>query len=414
MKSKLLVFVCLLIVIVPSVVFGADPVIIANTPAPFIPLVGIPGIPNPSTLQFGDYINSLYRLAISIAALLAVFKIVIAGAKYMLDDVVTHKQEAKDEIRGALVGLLIILGAVLILNTVNTDITKNMIAIDTLDTNSSSTIAALLAEAQKAAQDAKNLCTLAGPNCVTVTCDVMGATDIDTCNSICNTLHGIFDPNTFFSNSIGSGLNGDIIDNAWDAAWKAAECTYDKTKAATCDADSNQACCQNVHSGTWYLGNNMCSSPERPLEMKVCTGSITDLLIDGIGYSMTYNQGQDCSVQIAECKEESGVDGVVGVHIYNPKTDTPDIWSTVLCKEPVDLTLVKNNCPNEGKIWDPTTNTCVLPAANQKIFPPNTTYPSTPTQIDLDNTCVEAYGTGWISVYIGSTHDASSHVCQKD
>jgi hypothetical protein len=95
-------------------------------------LVGIPGIPDIEIpdLEFGDYINALYKLAISIAALFAVFKIVIAGVKYMLDDIVTHKQEAKADIRGALVGLLVILAAYIILNTINTDITKNQIAVN--------------------------------------------------------------------------------------------------------------------------------------------------------------------------------------------------------------------------------------------------------------------------------------------
>lgn len=73
--------------------------------------------------NFDEYINLLYKMSISIAALLAVVKIIIAGAKYMLSDIVTTKGEAKKDIRGALLGLLLIIGAVIILNTINPALT---------------------------------------------------------------------------------------------------------------------------------------------------------------------------------------------------------------------------------------------------------------------------------------------------
>lgn len=126
MKSNILAFAFLLVSIAPSIASAAV--------TDFIPLVGIPGIADSdlATTGFGDYINALYRLSISIAALLAVIKIVAAGAKYMLSDIVTHKEDAKKDIQGALLGLLVIIGAVIILTTINTDITKNTIAIDRL------------------------------------------------------------------------------------------------------------------------------------------------------------------------------------------------------------------------------------------------------------------------------------------
>lgn len=69
--------------------------------------------------NFGDFLNTLYAIAIAIAALLAVIKIAIGGVKYMLSEVVTSKADAKADIRGAILGLLIILGAFLILGTIN-------------------------------------------------------------------------------------------------------------------------------------------------------------------------------------------------------------------------------------------------------------------------------------------------------
>jgi hypothetical protein len=93
--------------------------------AQFTPLVGIPGVTDTSgPLNFSDYINTLYALSISIAGLLAVIKIIIAGVKYMLSDVVTSKQSAIGDIKGALLGLLIVMSAFLILYVINPELTK--------------------------------------------------------------------------------------------------------------------------------------------------------------------------------------------------------------------------------------------------------------------------------------------------
>ncbi len=91
--------------------------------AQFQPLVGIPGLSDPTT-DINSYINILYALSISIAALLAVIKIIVAGVKYMLSDVVTSKSEAKSDIQGALIGLLVVISAVLILNVINPQLTQ--------------------------------------------------------------------------------------------------------------------------------------------------------------------------------------------------------------------------------------------------------------------------------------------------
>jgi len=95
----------------------------------FIPLVGIPFIDTATNPSLPGYVNALYKAAISIAAFMAVVKIIFAGVKYMLSDVVTSKEDAKKDIRGALIGLLIVIGAVLILNTINPQL-KGLKALD--------------------------------------------------------------------------------------------------------------------------------------------------------------------------------------------------------------------------------------------------------------------------------------------
>lgn len=82
------------------------------------PLVNIPGYSGSSS-SFSDFVNLIYGVSISVAALLAVVKIVIAGLKWMLSDIVTDKTEAKKDIQSALFGLIIIISAVLIITTIN-------------------------------------------------------------------------------------------------------------------------------------------------------------------------------------------------------------------------------------------------------------------------------------------------------
>ncbi len=89
-------------------------------------LVGIPGLTG--ALNFNNYINALYALAISVAAIFAVIKMIIAGMKYMLSDVVTSKQDAISDIKGSLFGLAIVLFAYVILFFINPNLVD--IAVD--------------------------------------------------------------------------------------------------------------------------------------------------------------------------------------------------------------------------------------------------------------------------------------------
>lgn len=75
-------------------------------------------------LSIESYVNALYMLSIAIASILVVLKLMGAGVKYMLTEIVTTKQQAKKDIQNALLGLAIILGAITILNTINPNLTK--------------------------------------------------------------------------------------------------------------------------------------------------------------------------------------------------------------------------------------------------------------------------------------------------
>lgn len=113
--KHLTITLCLTLLLLPVISLAKE----------YSPLVGLPGV-DPNAPSFDEYINSLYALSISIAALLAVIKIIIAGVKWMLTDIVPSKSEAKKDIQGALIGLLVILGAVLVLTVIN----PNLVEVD--------------------------------------------------------------------------------------------------------------------------------------------------------------------------------------------------------------------------------------------------------------------------------------------
>lgn len=109
---KKITLIALIIALIPASIVSAQA---------YEPLVGIPGI-DPNT-DFNSFISTLYALSISIAGLLAVIKIIIAGVKYMTTDLVPSKGNAKKDIEGALIGLLVVLSAVLILTVINPQLT---------------------------------------------------------------------------------------------------------------------------------------------------------------------------------------------------------------------------------------------------------------------------------------------------
>ncbi len=71
------------------------------------------------SVGIGCYLNMLLLFAIGLCGALAVIMIVIRGVQYMGDESVFGKTEAKHHIMGAIMGLLLALGAYALLNTIN-------------------------------------------------------------------------------------------------------------------------------------------------------------------------------------------------------------------------------------------------------------------------------------------------------
>lgn len=96
----------------------------------FQPLAGIPGLPMEGGADLGVLINAAYKLAIALGALVAVFQITLAGFKYLASPGgnFTSTEEAKEDIKNSLMGLLILLSTVLILETIFGEVNLNPIA----------------------------------------------------------------------------------------------------------------------------------------------------------------------------------------------------------------------------------------------------------------------------------------------
>jgi len=106
-----------------SLILALLPYLARAQASDFVPLIGIPGLSG-SDYNFNTYVNILYVLTISVAAFLVVVRLILAGFQYMFTDIVPQKEQAKKAIRNAFLGLGVILGAVLILNTINPELTK--------------------------------------------------------------------------------------------------------------------------------------------------------------------------------------------------------------------------------------------------------------------------------------------------
>ncbi len=73
---------------------------------------------------FGDYLAGAIPFILRLAAVLAVVKIVIGGFEYAVSEAITSKQEAREDITQAVLGLLLALLSYLVLNTINPDLVQ--------------------------------------------------------------------------------------------------------------------------------------------------------------------------------------------------------------------------------------------------------------------------------------------------
>lgn len=75
-----------------------------------------------TTLDIGDYIAKVYNYGVTIAGILAGVMFVVGGFQYLTAGNSGRVAKAKERIKDAIIGLLLVLGAYVILNTINPDV----------------------------------------------------------------------------------------------------------------------------------------------------------------------------------------------------------------------------------------------------------------------------------------------------
>lgn len=127
----------------------------------------------------------------------------------MFSDIVTTKADAKKDIQGALLGLLLIISAVLVLSTINSDLTNFDIMISPLDLNQ-----LVVEESEGEMTDLDQWCSEGG-GCEIETCEGLGISAFGaiSAGAIAGTLLPIPGVNWVVGSVVGFGayLNQDII-----------------------------------------------------------------------------------------------------------------------------------------------------------------------------------------------------------
>ena len=89
-----------------------------NLPA-YVPLEPIPGIDQSGQAQFGKLISQIFKILIIAGQIITVAAFVYYGIMYMFSATSGKLADAKNHLWGAVVGLLLLIGSWLILNTIN-------------------------------------------------------------------------------------------------------------------------------------------------------------------------------------------------------------------------------------------------------------------------------------------------------
>jgi hypothetical protein len=126
-KKIFMLFVITMILLPTMLVLAEDYTLLA-------PLPGLETVPENNAL--GVYIPFVFKLLIGLSAAAAVLMIVYGGIQYMTTDAIMKKEEGKKQIQNAVFGLVLVISAWLILNTINPGLLKFDLNIESITTKS--------------------------------------------------------------------------------------------------------------------------------------------------------------------------------------------------------------------------------------------------------------------------------------
>ena len=115
-------------------VYGILRDVVHGAAGDYIPLAPLPGtLALDKTTSLKDYLPGIFKLAIGIAGVLAVIEIIVGGLQYMSTDAIGGKSAGRERVTAAIGGLLLALGAYIILNTISTNFVNLNITIKPVD-----------------------------------------------------------------------------------------------------------------------------------------------------------------------------------------------------------------------------------------------------------------------------------------
>ncbi len=113
----------LIILILVLSVLSALPLFATAQDTGYVPLAPIPGVtPNNEPVVLANYLSGAFALAIGITGVLAVLVIMIGGIQYITSGSFSGKEDGKEKISKALIGLFLAIAAWIILYTINPDL----------------------------------------------------------------------------------------------------------------------------------------------------------------------------------------------------------------------------------------------------------------------------------------------------
>lgn len=102
------------------ILFSFVSLVSAQTQSDYTVLAPLPGVG--ATTNITSYIPAAFNLAIGVSAVLAFVMITFGGIMYATSDAITGKSQGREYATNAIYGLLLVLGAYAILNTINPQI----------------------------------------------------------------------------------------------------------------------------------------------------------------------------------------------------------------------------------------------------------------------------------------------------
>jgi len=124
LKIGILVIIAMIILPVVAVLAADD--------LSYTVLAPLPGVEKTTTLE--TYIPAIFKLAIGLSAVAAILMIVIGGFQYISSDAIMKKLEGKERIKNAVFGLVLVISAWLILNTINPNLLNINLNIESIST----------------------------------------------------------------------------------------------------------------------------------------------------------------------------------------------------------------------------------------------------------------------------------------